>query len=445
MVDREADGAGDNGRKRLKVAESQAIDTLAIHGGDQHDPGHGAIFPPITTATTFVQSNLGEHGAFCYSRCANPTRHAFETALAALEGGCFCTATASGMAATALALELLAHGSHVVVMRGVYGGTHRLFERVRRHTMDLDFTYVDLNDASSVGDCIRANTRMVWVESPTNPLLELVDIPTLATAVRAAATARFVAQAPKVDPGSSADLLEGRILICADNTFATAWNQRPIALGADLVMLSSSKYIGGHSDMTGGALITNDNAIAERLGFLKSSIGAIASPFEAYLALRGLKTLAVRMERQCANAQKVAEYLEGHPRIARVYYPGLRSSPQFELCRRQMRSGGAVVSVRLASVAGSEDLEMMKAFFARLRYWVLAESLGGVESMINHSATMSHGSMSREERAEVGVHDTTLRLSVGLEAADDLIRDLGHALGECDTGEKSVAPQSDRA
>eukprot|EP00930_Biecheleria_cincta_P075188 TRINITY_DN62363_c0_g1_i1.p1 TRINITY_DN62363_c0_g1~~TRINITY_DN62363_c0_g1_i1.p1 ORF type:complete len:439 (-),score=67.35 TRINITY_DN62363_c0_g1_i1:8-1324(-) len=396
------------------VRRSEKIATLAIHGGDQHDPGHGAIFPPITTATSFVQANLGEEGRFGYSRCGNPTRSAYESALADLEGGCFCTATASGMAATALALEMLTPGSHVVVMQAVYGGTHRLFEKVRRRSMGLDFTYVDLNDADKVCASLRPSTCMIWVESPTNPLLRLVDIPNLVKSVKTYASAQ----------GQD-------ILICVDNTFATAWNQQPLKLGADIVMLSTSKYVGGHSDMTGGALITSKPAIAEKLRFLSSAVGSIASPFESYLALRGMKTLAVRMERQCSNAQQVAEMLEQHPRVAELHYPGLTSHPEHELCRRQMKTGGAVVAVRLrGSSTGLSDLDCMKRFFARLHYWVLAESLGGVESMINHSATMSHASLSKEQRAEVGIYDTTLRLSVGLEDVDDLIQDLGNALEE---------------
>lgn len=411
-----ADGES-TGERPQKMAKSCKIDTLAIHGGDQHDPGHGSIFPPIYTATSFLPPSFGEEGKFCYSRCGNPTRSAYETALMDLEGGTFCTATGSGMAATALALELLTPGDHVIVMSGVYGGTFRLFDKVRKFSMGLDFTYMDLNDVERVCDSIGQKTRMIWVETPTNPLLKLVDIKKLVDAVAARKCTGAV---------STADL-SSRILICVDNTFATAWNQQPLKFGADIVMLSSSKYIGGHSDMTGGALITGDKAVAEKLGFLKSAVGGIASPFDAYLALRGMKTLAVRMERQCANAQKVAEFLEHHSRIAAVHYPGLKSNHQHELCKRQMNSGGAVVTIQLKS-GSCTDFAMMKQFFSRLRYWVLAESLGGVESMINHSATMSHASMTSEDRASVGVYDTTLRLSVGLEDINDLILDLENAL-----------------
>lgn len=401
-----------DGSAAKKARTGARFDTLAVHAGDQHDPGHGAVIPPITTATSFVQPNLGQEGKFAYSRCGNPTRSAYESALADLEAGTWATATASGMAATALALELLEPGAHVLVMRGVYGGTFRLFETVRSRTMNLQFTYLDLNDLEDVRQQMRKETGMIWIESPTNPLLKLVDIPKLVEAVKAKA-AKDGTPAP---------------LICADNTFATAWNQQPLELGVDLVMLSASKYIGGHSDMTGGALVTKDPVLAQRLASLAKAVGGIASPFEAYLALRGMKTLAVRMERQCRNAQRVAEFLDGHPCVAEVHYPGLPRHPQHELCKRQMRSGGAVVTVRFKGRPGEEDLDMMRRFFSKIKFWILAESLGGVESMINHSATMSHGSMTKEQRASVGIYDTTLRLSVGVEDCDDLIEDLDHAL-----------------
>eukprot|EP00401_Gymnodinium_catenatum_P042429 CAMPEP_0117500124 /NCGR_PEP_ID=MMETSP0784-20121206/22609_1 /TAXON_ID=39447 /ORGANISM="" /LENGTH=424 /DNA_ID=CAMNT_0005295313 /DNA_START=26 /DNA_END=1296 /DNA_ORIENTATION=- len=386
-----SDGAPQPTLTTRKARRSEKIETLAIHGGEQHDPGNGAIFPPITTATSFVQPSFGESGRFCYSRSANPTRHAYETALADLEGGISCVATASGMAATALALELLESGSHIIVMSGVYGGTFRLFEKVRRFSMGLDFTYLDLNVVESVCESLRPNTRMIWIETPTNPLLDLVDIQKLAQAVKAKCES---------DPCEKQRDPSRRILICVDNTFATAWNQQPLKLGADLVMISSSKFIGGHSDMTGGALVTNDEGIAERLAFLNSAVGTIAGPFDAYLALRGMKTLAVRMERQCSNAARVAKFLERHERVEQVHYPGLLSHPQHDLCRRQMRTGGSVVTIRLRTEAnGDDDQAIMNTFFERLRIWVLVESLGGVESMINHSASMSHHSMTREARA----------------------------------------------
>lgn len=380
--------------------KSTKIATIAIHGGNQHDKGNNAIFPPITTASTFIQPNLGEGGDYCYSRCSNPTRHAYETALAALESGIYATATASGMAATSLVLELLPKDAHIIVMCGVYGGTYRLFERLRKHTSGLNCSYVDLNDIDAVNALINDGTKLIWIETPTNPLLTLVDI-------------EQVCQLAK----------SKNIMTCVDNTFASAWNQRPLELGADMVMLSTSKYIGGHSDLIGGAVITNKPDLAEKLEFLKTTVGAIASPFDSYLALRGIKTLDVRMERHCKNAQLIAEYLESHPKVKEVHYPGLPSHPQYQLCKKQMRSGGAVVTVRLA---GERDDVM--GFLSQLNYFVLAESLGGVESMINHSASMSHGSMTPEERESIGIYETTLRLSIGIEDVMDLQTDLEHAL-----------------
>ena len=314
------------------------MDTVAIHGAPGQHHAHGAVLPPITTATTFVQPELHGHSEFSYSRVSNPTRQAYEQALAALERGTYATATSSGVAAAALALELIDHGSHVVVMTGVYGGTSRLFEQVRSRSAGLRFSFVDCSDLESLAASITEDTRMVWIESPTNPMLNLVDIKAAVHTVKQQST------------GES-------IIFCVDNTFATAWNQQPLTLGADLVnkhldiyfasltvscpqvMLSSSKYIGGHSDMTGGALITSQPHLEEKLDFLKTCVGAIASPFDAYLALRGMKTLALRMERQSANAQQMAEVLDKDNRVMHVRYPGLSSHPQYELCKRQMRTG----------------------------------------------------------------------------------------------------------
>ncbi|WP_145521601.1 trans-sulfuration enzyme family protein [Yersinia aldovae] len=382
------------------MKKTKSIATLVIHAGDQVDRGNNAIFPPITTASSFIQPNLGEEGEFCYSRCSNPTRYAYETALAELEGGTYATATASGMAATALILELLPKDSHVLVMHGVYGGTYRLFERLRKQTSGTTFSYIDLNDLEAVNNHIQENTRLIWIETPTNPLLELVDIEAVCQVARAR-----------------------KVMTCVDNTFASAWNQRPLILGADIVMLSTSKYIGGHSDLIGGAVITNVHNIAEQLDFCKTTVGAIASPFDAYLALRGMKTLDVRMDRQCSNALKIAHFLEQHPKVLDVHYPGLESHPQHQLCKKQMRSGGAVVSIRLKG-----DITEVKTFISKLNYFVLAESLGGVESMVNHSASMSHGSMSKEEKENIGIYDTTQRLSIGIEDINDLKDDLDQAL-----------------
>ena len=379
--------------------KTKDIATLAVHAGNQSDPVTNAIFTPIVTASSFIQPNLYEGGDFCYSRVSNPTRQAYESALAELESGIYATATASGMAATNIVMELLPKDAHIIAMKGVYGGTWRLFEKLKTRTTGATISYIDLNDEQSLMAAIQENTALIWIETPTNPLLELVDIAKVCRIAKARA-----------------------ITTCVDNTFASAWNHKPLEIGADMVMLSTSKYIGGHSDLIGGAVITNNETLASKLDFIKTTIGSIASPFDAYLALRGMKTLDLRMARQCGNALRVAEYLENHPAIASVYYPGQPSHPQHALCRQQMRSGGAVVTATLKG-----DIQSLKRFIGGLHYFVLAESLGGVESMINHSASMSHGSMSKEEREAIGVYDTTLRFSVGIEHIDDLLQDLDSA------------------
>ncbi|WP_319925372.1 trans-sulfuration enzyme family protein [Xenorhabdus littoralis] len=348
----------------------------------------------------FYTKKLSEHGEYCYSRCSNPTRHAYETLLAEIESGIYATATASGVAATALVLNLLPKESHIIAMKGVYGGTFRLFEQVAIENNGHQFDYTDLNNLTEIESKIKDNTRLIWIESPTNPLLELVDIKRICSFAK-----------------------KHNILTCVDNTFATAWNQKPLELGADIVMLSASKYIGGHSDLIGGAVITHRNDLANRLNFLKTTIGAIASPFDAYLALRGLKTLALRMSAQCANALEIANFLKSHSKIEQIYYPGLTTHPHYSICQEQMRTGGAVVTIKLKG-----DLEDTKKFLSKLRYFVLAESLGGIESMVNHSATMSHGSMTKKAREEIGIYDTVLRLSVGIEDIRDLLADLRKAL-----------------
>ena len=375
------------------------IATLVVHAGNQIDPANNAIFTPIVTASSFIQPNLNEGGDFCYSRVSNPTRKAYESALAELEGGIYATATASGMAATNIVMELLPKDSHIIAMQGVYGGTWRLFDKLKGKTTGATVSYIDLNDEEKLIASIQENTNLIWIETPTNPLLELVDINKVCSIAKARG-----------------------ILTCVDNTFASAWNHQPLEMGADLVMLSTSKYIGGHSDLIGGAVIAHSELLAARLDFIKTTIGSIASPFDAYLALRGMKTLDVRMQRQCSNAQRIAEYLEDHPAVARVYYPGLPSHPQHALCKKQMRSGGAVVTATLKG-----DLQGLKRFISGLRYFVLAESLGGVESMINLSASMSHAAMSKEEREAIGVYDTTLRFSIGIENVEDLLADLDAA------------------
>eukprot|EP01059_Diplonema_ambulator_P018202 TRINITY_DN30401_c0_g1_i1.p1 TRINITY_DN30401_c0_g1~~TRINITY_DN30401_c0_g1_i1.p1 ORF type:complete len:403 (+),score=98.72 TRINITY_DN30401_c0_g1_i1:47-1210(+) len=376
--------------------------TLAVHAGRHVAREHNAINPSITTSSSFAQEELGgEGGEYFYSRCGNPTRNAYEAALCDLEGGVYATATASGMAAVSLVLEMLPKDANVMAMKGCYGGTSRIFERLRKRTSGLSVTYADLTDLSEVSTLMqRVPFDLLWIETPTNPLLTLVDIPKVASLAAS-----------------------HNILTCLDNTFATAWNQRPLSLGVDIVMLSTSKYIGGHSDLIGGALVTCNDKIAAELDATKTIVGAIASPFDCYLALRGLKTLDLRMERQCSNALKVAEALFGHKKILEVHYPGLPTHPQHDLCKRQMKSGGAVVTIRL-----NTDMAGTKRFISSRSLFILAESLGGVESMVNHSASMSHGSLTREDCAAMGIHDSTLRLSVGAEDPTDLVADLERAL-----------------
>lgn len=375
--------------------------TRTIHAGEQFKVADNAIFPAIVTASSFIKRGLDDTPDYSYSRVGNPTRHAYETCVAALEEGVGAVACASGVNATATVLELLPKDAHVVVMNGVYGGTFRIMEDYRSRTSGLTTTYVDLNDLEAVAAAIKPETRLIWIESPTNPLLHLVDIKAVC------------------------DLARTRgILTCIDNTFCSPWNQRPITLGVDLVMHSASKYIGGHSDLTGGVVVAASEDLHRQLRRISMAIGAVQGPFDCYLALRGLKTLDVRMERQCANALEVARRLEGHPQVEQVYYPGLQSHPQHDLCKRQMRSGGAVVAIKVKG-----DRAALNRLVEALQIFVLADSLGGVESMINHSWTMSHCSMSPEQKGAMGISENLLRLSVGIEAVADLIDDLETALG----------------
>ena len=370
--------------------------TRTIHAGEQSSVADNAIFPAIVTSSSFIKRGLDDHPEYAYSRVANPTRHAYETCVAALEEGVGAVACASGVSATATVLELLPKDAHVVVMNGVYGGTFRLMEDYRAHTSGLTTTYVDLNDLDAVAAAIRPNTQMIWLESPTNPLLHVVDIAALS------------------------ELAQARgILTCIDNTFCSPWNQRPITLGVDLVMHSASKYIGGHSDLTGGVVVAGNPELLTRLRKISMAVGAIQGPFDCYLALRGLKTLDVRMERQCANALRVAQHLERHPQVEQVFYPGLESHPQHELCQRQMRSGGAVVALRVKG-----DRAAVNRLVEALSIFVLADSLGGVESMINHSWSMSHNSLSPQQKATMGISENLVRLSIGIEDCRDLIEDL---------------------
>ena len=374
--------------------------TRVVHAGQSPDPSTGAVVTPIYANSTYVQSSPGVHLGFEYARSQNPTRFAYERCVADLEGGDAGFAFASGLAATATVLELLDSGDHVVALDDLYGGTRRLFEQVRRRSAGLDFSYSELLDRAALEAVLRPNTRMIWVETPSNPLLRLVDLDLIATVAR-----------------------ERGILAVADNTFATPWAQRPLEQGFDIVVHSATKYLNGHSDMIGGVAVCRGAALAERLGYLQNAAGAIAGPFDSFLALRGLKTLALRMERHIANAQAIAEWLEQHPCIERVIYPGLASHPRHALAQRQMRGFGGMISAVLRT-----DLAGVTRFLTACRVFTLAESLGGVESLIEHPAIMTHASVPAEVRRTLGLDDGLVRLSVGIEDVHDLIADLEQAL-----------------
>lgn len=375
--------------------------TLAIHGGQEVDPSTGAVMPPIYATSTYAQSSPGVHQGFEYSRSHNPTRYAWERGAASMEGGTRGFAFASGLAATSCVLELLDSGDHVIAMDDLYGGSYRLFERVRRRSAGLDFSYVDMTDAERIRAVITPKTKMIWVETPTNPTLKIVDLEAV-----------------------SAIAKEHGLLMVVDNTFASPIVQRPIALGADIVMHSATKYLNGHSDMVGGMLVVGDNAeLAEQLAFLQNSIGGVQGPFDSFLALRGLKTLHLRMQAHNDNAMALAQWLERQPGVSRVLYPGLPSHPQHDLAKRQMQGFGGIISVYIDG-----DFETTKRFCERLEVFTLAESLGGVESLANHPAVMTHASVPADRRAEIGITDNLVRLSVGVEDVEDLRADLAHAL-----------------
>jgi cystathionine gamma-lyase len=375
--------------------------TRAIHAGQQPDPSTGAIMQPIYATSTYVQKSPGVHQGYEYSRTQNPTRQALERCVADLESGRFGFAFSSGMAATATILELVDSGSHVIAMDDIYGGTTRLFERVRRRSAGLDFSFVDLSDPANLEAAIRDDTRLIWIESPSNPLLKLVDFEAVVGLAR--------------DRG---------ILVVADNTFATPYLQRPLETGCDIVMHSVTKFLNGHSDMVGGIAVTASDELAEKLAFLQNSIGSVQGPFDSFLALRGLKTLAVRMERHCRNAAAIAEWLENDERVDSVLYPGLESHPQHSLAQQQMGGvGGGIVTFFIKG-----GLDEARSFLERCEVFALAESLGGVESLVDHPAIMTHASVPADKRAALGISDQLIRLSVGLEDLDDLIADLDQAL-----------------
>ncbi len=384
--------------------------TRCIHANQAPEPVTGAVMPPIFTSSTYAQESPGVHKGFEYTRSHNPTRYAFERLVAGLEGadipedkdpsqGGF--AFASGMAAIGCVLELLDAGARVVTMDDLYGGTNRLFSRVRARSQNLKFAYTDLSDESAVRDALTPETRLIWVETPTNPTLKVADL------TRIAAIARE--QAPDA-------------LLCCDNTFATPINQRPLEHGFDLVMHSVTKYLGGHSDVVGGALVVNSLELCDRIRFIQNSAGAVMSPFDAYMSLRGAKTLDVRMQRHNESAAKIVDYLDSHDKVERVVYPGLASHPQHEVARRQMTGFGGMITIFLKG-----GLEESRRFLERVRVFALAESLGGVESLIEHPAIMTHASVPPDQREKLGIADNLVRLSVGIEDAGDLIADLEQA------------------
>jgi cystathionine gamma-lyase len=376
--------------------------TRCVHAGQEPDPTTGAVMMPIYATSTYVQQSPGVHKGYDYARTKNPTRMAFERCVADLETGTAAFAFASGLAAIATTLECLDHGSHIIAVDDLYGGTRRLFERVRKRSAGIEATYLDLTDANALEAAIRPSTRLIWVETPTNPLLKLVDLDRVAAIAKSRG-----------------------IWAAADNTFASPYIQRPLEHGFDLVVHSTTKYLNGHSDMVGGVAVVGQNAeLRERLGFLQNAAGAIQGPFDSFLALRGLKTLALRMERHCASGLKIAQWLERHPKVRRVFYPGLPSHPQHALAKAQMRAFGGMIAAELHGT-----LDDAKRFLERCRLFALAESLGGVESLIEHPALMTHGSVPPEVRASLGIGDSLVRLSVGIEDADDLIADLAAALG----------------
>ncbi len=377
-----------------------AFSSRVIHAGQEPDPLTGAVMQPIYQTSTFAQESPGVHKGFVYARGHNPTRFAYERCIADLENGQRGFAFGSGMAAIATMLELFPAGSHVVAMDDVYGGTFRLFERVRKSTAGLSVSYVDLSDSANLEAAIKPETKLVWLETPTNPLLKIVDIEAIAAIAR-----------------------KRGVLLGCDNTFASPYCQRPLDHGADIVMHSATKYIAGHSDVVGGVLVVKDKELGERLQFLQNSVGAIQGPFDSYLALRGLKTLSLRQERHCSNAGALAEWLEAHPSVSRVSYPGLKSHPGHAVAKRQMDAFGGMITIFLKG-----GLAAARTMLERVELFTLAESLGGVESLIEHPGIMTHASIPPERRKELGVDDALVRLSVGVEDAGDLRRDLDQAL-----------------
>jgi cystathionine gamma-lyase len=387
--------------KNRSKSDALGLGTRAIHAGQHPDPSTGAIMTPIYATSTYVQESPGKHKGYEYSRTQNPTRMAYERCVADLEGGVVGFAFASGLAAAATVLDLLDSGSHVIAMDDLYGGTYRLFEKVRRRSAGLDFSFLDLNDSAAMKAALKPNTRMIWAETPTNPMLKLVDL------------ARVAAFAKK----------HGLILV-VDNTFCSPMIQRPLEYGADLVLHSATKYLNGHSDMVGGIVVAGSKELAEQMGFLQNSVGAVAGPFDAFLAMRGLKTLHLRMKAHCESALELAKWLEKHPAVERVIYPGLKSHPQHALAKRQMNGFGGIITIEVKG-----GLKKAKRMLERCELFALAESLGGVESLIEHPAIMTHASVPVAIRKRLGISDGLIRLSVGVEDLADLRAELTYALG----------------
>ena len=380
----------------------QGFETRAIHAGQEPDPTTGAIMTPIYTSSTYVQESPGVHKGYDYSRSINPTRKALEACIADLEGSNFGYAFASGMSASATVLEILSSGDHVIAMDDLYGGTYRLFENVRKRSAGLDFTFCDLSDVKALEASLKPNTKMIWIETPTNPLLKIADLKAIASFAK-----------------------HNNLIAVCDNTFCSPFVQNPLEFGFDIVVHSATKYLNGHSDLIGGVVVCSDDKteLAEQLLYLQNAVGSIMNPFDSFLLLRSLKTLPVRMERHCSNAIQIANFLESHNSIQRVIYPGLESHPQHEIAKEQMNGFGGMISVEIKG-----GLEGAKKFLERTEIFSLAESLGGVESLTEHPAIMTHASIPPEVREEIGISDGLVRLSVGIEALEDLTDDLEKAL-----------------
>ena len=383
--------------------DTKHFDTRAIHAGQHPDPSTGAVMTPIYATSTYRQSAPGVHQGYEYSRTQNPTRFAYEDCIASLESGKRGFAFASGMAAINNVIDLLDAGDHVIAMDDLYGGTFRLFDKVKTRTANLSFSFVDMGNVDNIKDAIQPNTRMIWVETPSNPMLKLADL-------------RKIADVAK----------RHNLITVVDNTFATPWIQRPLELGIDIVLHSATKYLNGHSDVVNGVVIVGDNEpLLEKMAFLQNSCGAVAGPFDSFLVLRSLKTLSIRMQRHCENAKTLALWLEKHPRVSKVIYPGLASHPQHSLAKQQMHDFGGMISMVIDG-----GLEGAKRFLSRCELCTLAESLGGVESLIEHPAIMTHASIPAEKRKLLGIDDGFIRLSVGIEYIDDLKADLNFALSK---------------